>query len=443
MVFTLRKKLYTSFLAIIVLFVITVILSTVLTQRIVHLTNETLATEKRLEVLQRLNLFARTANDNGAHYLLAPLYVEEDFKSQFDASIQYVEEEMNLLASMTADPEGKAQIARFKERWTAFARNKQRIMELKKQGEVRGAQESYTKDSFDPVAFSLHSFFKAEQSRIEQYSSEIEHSGRTIQWVEYAMASSAIVLSILIAFILSNHLIRRIRLLKRSAQTVAEGNLQVADLHFKGRDELQELAEAFNRMTHSLRTVIDSNQFLQLLSARDGLTGIANRRCYDEAVEREWKQLAESSRPISLILLDIDYFKRYNDRYGHQAGDACLREVAEILQRSVGPGDLAARYGGEEFVVLLPDQEEEEAVRTAERFRLALAQRSIAHELSEISGMVTVSIGIASAVASDAGNPGGLLQEADQALYEAKRRGRNEICSYREIHARSEGEVPL
>ncbi|AEI40691.1 diguanylate cyclase [Paenibacillus mucilaginosus] len=443
MVFTLRKKLYVSFLAIIVLFVITVILSTVLTQRIVHLTNETLATEKRLEVLQRLNLFARTANDNGAHYLLAPLYVEEDFKSQFDASVQYVEEEMSLLESMTADPDGKAQIARFKERWTAFARSKQKIMALKKQGEVRGAQESYTKDSFDPVAFSLHSFFKAEQSRIEQYNSDIQRSGRTIQWVNYTMGSSAIVLSILIAFLLSNYLIRRIRLLRRSAQTVAEGNLQVADLHFKGQDELQELAEAFNRMTHSLRTVIHSNQFLQHLSTRDGLTGIANRRCYDETMEREWKRLSEFSRPISLILFDIDYFKRYNDRYGHQAGDECLREVAGILQRSVGPGDLAARYGGEEFVVLLPDQEEEEAVRTAERFRQALARRGIPHELSEVSGSVTVSIGIASATASDTGNPGSLLQEADQALYEAKRSGRNGICSHRGMHSRSEGEVPL
>ncbi|MCZ8521031.1 MULTISPECIES: diguanylate cyclase [Paenibacillus] len=439
--FTLRKKLYLSFFAIILLFVITSVLSVTLTRRIVHSTSESMASEVRLEVVQRLDLFARTANDNGAHYLLAPLYVEEDFKSQFDASVKYVDEEIKRLSAITTDPQASDQIERFREKWRAYVENRQKIMALKKQGEVQAAQENYTKTGFDPIAFSLHAFFKNEQSRIDGYNSEIRSSSRTILWVNIALASSAILLSVFIAFILSNDLLRRIRLLKHSAQTVAEGNLQVPDLRFRGRDELQELAEAFNRMTHSLRTVIDSNLFLQQLSTRDGLTGIANRRCYDETLEREWRSLAADSRPIALILFDIDYFKRYNDLYGHQAGDECLRQVAGILQEQVGPGNLAARYGGEEFVVLLPGQGEEEAIRTAERFRQALASRPIPHRQSEVSGSVTVSIGISAAAASITGDPDDLLQEADQALYEAKRSGRNRIVTYTTRNRRSEGEL--
>ncbi|MBB3114356.1 diguanylate cyclase (GGDEF)-like protein [Paenibacillus phyllosphaerae] len=430
MVFTLRKKLYIGFSAIIVLFVITVVLSTILSQRMIELTIESTATEERMEVIQRLNLFARTANDNGAHYLLAPLYVEEDFESQFRSNVQYVGSELALLSAITTDPEGSIQIANFKRKWAAFVKKKQQIMALKKQGNTEQAQENYTKDSFDPIAFALHAFFKTEQARLLRYNGEIRSSGRIIQWADYSVASFAIVLSLGVAYFLSNYLVERIQRLKGSAQMVAEGDLQVPDLAFNGRDELQDLAQAFNRMTHSLRSVIDSNQSLQHLSTRDGLTGIPNRRCYDETIEREWSQPAGNAKPISLILFDIDYFKRYNDFYGHQEGDECLRQVAGILQEQVGPYGLAARYGGEEFIVLLPNQTADEAVQMAASFKQALAQRAIPHEKSEVSDYVTVSIGVASTAADRAHTPKDLLKETDEALYEAKETGRDRICVY-------------
>ncbi|MFC0212615.1 diguanylate cyclase [Paenibacillus chartarius] len=429
--FTLRGKLVSSFLIIIVLFVITTVISTILSQRMIRLGNDILLSEKRLEVVQRLNLFARTANDNIAHYLLAPIYTESDFKAQFDATVQFVDLEMFRLSEITPDPVNAKQIERFKSKWSNYVNDIRDIVKVKESGLVDKAQERFTMDSFDPIAFSLHDFYKGEQARIDQYKNEITSYGNTIWSINLIMTSSAILFSIIIAIILSNYLIRRIQLIKKSAQKVAAGDFHVADIRFSGKDELADLAKAFNTMTEALRSLIGSNRSLKLLSAHDGLTGIANRRCYDETMEREWSRLALASRPISLILFDIDYFKKFNDTYGHQAGDNCLKQVADILKSQVEEPDwLAARYGGEEFIVLLPDRDIETAVRLAERFRNALATQHIPHKESEVSDIVTVSIGISTATASVDGRPGTLLSQADRALYQAKREGRNRIRTY-------------
>lgn len=427
----LRKKLYFSFLIIIVLFLVTASISTLLTQRIVRLTNDILVSEKRLEVVQRLNLFARTANDNGAHYLLAPLYIEDGFKSQFEANVKYLDQEFQQLEAITTEPSDLVQIRQFKDKWAAYVVDRRNIINLKKAGKVTEAQETYTKDSYDPIAFALHAFSKSEQAQINSYKDTIEASGRTIQFVNLLMGSLATLLSLLIAVALSNSLIRRILLLRANAQTVASGNLRVPNLQFKSKDELTDLANSFNAMTESLRSVIDSNQLLHQLSRRDGLTGIANRRCYDESLELAWNQSVAESRPISLILFDIDYFKRFNDIYGHQAGDLCLKQVADILQEQVRePGGLAARYGGEEFAVLLPDKSSEEACQIAKHFQNALADQCIPHTGSDISEFVTVSIGVSTLTASAGDAPGDLVIEADKALYRAKENGRNHICIY-------------
>ncbi|MEW9701837.1 diguanylate cyclase [Paenibacillus sp. SI8] len=431
MIFTLRKKLYISFLAIIVLFVTTATISTFLSQRISRLTSDILLSSNRMEVIQRLNLFARTANDNGAHYLLAPLYIENDFKSEFDATVQYVNEEIVRLSALTTDPTSLGQIEDFKAKWTTYVKISQKIIALKKEGAVNAAQERFTKDSFDPIAFSLHGFYENEKSRIETYQNEIESSSETIGSVNLIMVSTAILLSILIAVLLSNYLLRRIELLRTSTQTVARGNWQVKALYFKGKDELTDLANAFNSMTYSLRNLLNSNQALQQLSSRDGLTGIANRRCYDETLEREWNRHVISTKPLSLILFDIDYFKRYNDAYGHQAGDSCLIQVTGILEEHVrGSLDLVARYGGEEFAVLLPEQTTAAAIQVAERIQKALSDKKIRHKGSEIGDFVTLSIGISTVIATTDTLPKTLLAQADEALYESKERGRNRICVY-------------
>ncbi|CAN7738134.1 diguanylate cyclase domain-containing protein [Caballeronia sp. 15715] len=162
----------------------------------------------------------------------------------------------------------------------------------------------------------------------------------------------------------------------------------------------------------------------------DGLTGVANRRKFDEDVQTDWRQCLRESAPLSLILIDIDYFKLYNDRYGHQAGDNCLKLVARTLFEALRrPYDKLARYGGEEFACLLPKTELAGASAIAERMRARVSELNVEHLGSEVDQVVTISLGVASMVPTPSVTPELLLKAADQQLYEAKRTGRARVCT--------------
>jgi diguanylate cyclase (GGDEF)-like protein len=165
---------------------------------------------------------------------------------------------------------------------------------------------------------------------------------------------------------------------------------------------------------------------LHRLANLDCLTQVANRRQFDQNLVLEWNRLRCQHLPLSLLLCDVDYFKHYNDTYGHQAGDACLQMVArtltDVVQRS---GNLVARYGGEEFVIILPNTDQAGAVHVAQAILTAIRELEIPHESSEVSASVTLSVGIATQVPSDRHLPSHMVQWADQALYQAKAQGRN------------------
>jgi diguanylate cyclase (GGDEF)-like protein/PAS domain S-box-containing protein len=170
---------------------------------------------------------------------------------------------------------------------------------------------------------------------------------------------------------------------------------------------------------------------LAALAMTDGLTGIANRRAFDEALEREWKRTLRHGTQISLLLLDIDHFKQFNDGYGHQVGDDCLRAVAQTAAGAVRATDVVARYGGEEIAMILPEVDVAGAWETAEKVRSAIEGLGVPHSGNpEGGGWVTVSVGAATALARVGGTmrmPEGLLQAADHALYKAKHGGRNRV----------------
>ncbi|MDQ0229096.1 diguanylate cyclase domain-containing protein [Metabacillus malikii] len=175
----------------------------------------------------------------------------------------------------------------------------------------------------------------------------------------------------------------------------------------------------------------EANEILQKLSMIDGLTGIPNRRSFDIALQKEWERLTDLSEPLSLLLFDIDYFKSFNDIYGHQAGDACLKEIGQILNNfPLHPHDIAARYGGEEFVILLPGKSEQQAFEIASEIQEEVKKKQIPHKGANHSEYLTLSIGISTLIATTLEKPEKLVEEADKALYEAKRNGRNQIRAY-------------
>jgi diguanylate cyclase (GGDEF)-like protein/PAS domain S-box-containing protein len=186
------------------------------------------------------------------------------------------------------------------------------------------------------------------------------------------------------------------------------------------------VVETLRDMTDQKRAEIA----LQTLAAKDGLTGLANRRAFDQTLQTEWLRLEHSGKPMSLLFVDVDHFKLFNDKHGHQSGDECLRAVATIVgSQTLRPIDLAARYGGEEFAIILPETDRDIACDVAERIRKAVLDLKIAHGAPRAGGQVTLSVGVASLVPCPHAGCDSLLAQADQALYAAKRLGRNRVIA--------------
>ncbi len=181
------------------------------------------------------------------------------------------------------------------------------------------------------------------------------------------------------------------------------------------------------KLEQSEALLTQANLDLQKLVNVDGLTQVANRRCFDHRLALEWKRLSRESQPISLILFDIDYFKRYNDCYGHQSGDDCLTTIAQtVKQVLLRPADLVARYGGEEFAVILPNTDAKGAIKVAEQIRTAVTNLGIDHQNSDINDIVTISLGVTSILPNLTQEPSILIKQADIVLYRAKKQGRNQ-----------------
>ena len=185
-------------------------------------------------------------------------------------------------------------------------------------------------------------------------------------------------------------------------------------------------------MVETLRDITvqhEAQLALRSLASVDGLTGLSNRRCLDETLEQECRRAQRTNMPVSLLMIDIDCFKAFNDDFGHQAGDDCLKQVAAVISGELlRPGDIVARYGGEEFAVVLPAAQLRGAESVADRLLTAVEGLAIRHPSSP-HGVVTLSVGVASSVESAIVTPAGLISLADGALYRAKRGGRNRVAT--------------
>ena len=193
------------------------------------------------------------------------------------------------------------------------------------------------------------------------------------------------------------------------------------------RDEAyREMEKLQAQLTESNSKLEQSNTILQRLSTLDGLTGIANRRSFDETLLLEWRAGLRDKTTLAIIMMDIDFFKKFNDGYGHQGGDDCLKTVAQTLKDTLQrPADFIARYGGEEFVAILPHTDAKGAAMIADQMRANIEKKNIVHAYSSIAAHVTISLGVAAIMPSKSATPEKLIAKADEALYQAKEAGRN------------------
>jgi len=248
------------------------------------------------------------------------------------------------------------------------------------------------------------------------------------------------------------NLIQRTSNLSHAMQEIANGNFDV-NLPAEGRDELGRLAsavrqfhyvakeasarnsqlesskqrteEALQELTVKAKALESANTELTELSVSDALTGLANRRRFDDVLETQWQRALQNSDSIAVLMIDVDRFKEYNDHYGHQDGDSCLQLIASTLKHHINrSSDILARYGGEEFSIVLPSCKLADACRIAEQVRHSIEALNISHEDSP-TGNVTVSVGVATVTPDPEESADLLLRQADSALYQAKRAGRN------------------
>jgi diguanylate cyclase (GGDEF)-like protein len=253
----------------------------------------------------------------------------------------------------------------------------------------------------------------------------------------------ALVLIFALNFLAAGRLLRGILHLSEGAQRVAAGDLDVY-LPVRGGDEITDLTQAFNEMARRVREgrlslerardelartnegLKSANRTLEALAITDGLTGLYNHRHFQETMEKEIRRCEREGKTLSLLLLDLDHFKQYNDRFGHTEGDAALRRMAGQITRAIRATDFAFRYGGEEMAVLLPSCTKEQAVDVAEKIRQAVSRSE--RRPGVFAPQITVSIGVAT-FPDDGRVSRGLVDAADAALYQAKSLGRNRVVA--------------
>lgn len=229
--------------------------------------------------------------------------------------------------------------------------------------------------------------------------------------------------ALLLGFALHYLLIRRLRVLTNELTTLEQQSTWHTRIKLSGSDELGQLSSGINKLLVLIEQQVTS---LKLLSLTDSLTGLPNRREFDARLRQEFARQKRQRIPLALLTIDVDYFKFYNDHYGHPAGDLILKEIAAVLLSSISrSSDLAARIGGEEFCLLLPDTDAAGAVLVAECLRSKLRARNLPHITSALSEYVTLSVG--GTIAADE-SVEAFVSRADNALYRAKREGRDRVC---------------
>jgi diguanylate cyclase (GGDEF)-like protein len=263
--------------------------------------------------------------------------------------------------------------------------------------------------------------------RINMRRELMAHGRDVIQDVLLQLATVALVTGLVLLLTVHWWLVRPVSRLRRAVAKISATKRWDKELVVDRPDEIGELTQGINSLLSVLRKQMDA---LEETSSTDALTGIANRRRFDLRLDEELARLGRRTGSLSLLLVDIDHFKRYNDRYGHPQGDVVLRQFGAVLGASCRQQDLPARVGGEEFALILPDTDEAGAMAMANKIMEALAALGLHHDTSPAASVVTVSMGSVTWPVAQEGGSVTLYAQADKALYAAKNLGRNRVCAY-------------
>ncbi|MBI2286465.1 MAG: diguanylate cyclase [Nitrosomonadales bacterium] len=277
----------------------------------------------------------------------------------------------------------------------------------------------------DEIKTLLDSLVEMHQEEIDKNREAVAQNINNFEMLRIVLFLLSVAGFAFIGYTFHRILIRPLHALQTGATQIAEGNLGHR-IHIGTADELQELAVDFNMMADSL---LDKTSRLEKEAITDGLTGLFNHRHFYNRLEFEINRAARANSPLSVLILDVDNFKKYNDKYGHPKGDEVLRRCSAAIRESVRGIDIAARYGGEEFAVILAETDKKGAIVAAENIRRAIEELRFFDEEGDTTHNVTVSIGVSSYPA-DTKEMNDLVKKADDALYTAKREGKNRVCAH-------------
>lgn len=293
---------------------------------------------------------------------------------------------------------------------------------LDRQADRKGALNV---SSLDEIKAILNSLIELHQVKIDKNNKLIEQDKNNFNVLSITLFFLSVAGFAFIGYTFNKILIKPLQILKAGATRIAEGHLG-HNIYIATADELQELAGDFNIMSDNL---LDKTRRLEKETITDGLTGLFNHRHFYNRLEFEINRAIRANHPVSILILDVDNFKQYNDKYGHPKGDEALRICAAAIHDSVRGIDIAARYGGEEFAIILTETDKKGAIVAAEKIRNAIEEQRFRDEDGDTTHNVTVSIGVSSYPA-DTKEMKDLVRMADNALYTAKREGKNRVCAH-------------
>lgn len=305
-----------------------------------------------------------------------------------------------------------------------------RVKQLRITGRVTGRGNFVRNLILDYAGIAGFQSYEVSNSVIAESEAANAQVNQQIKIIGFVSIIAAFCLMAVVYFV-QTRVITRLNNLNRRVKGRLKG--KELDVIVGGNDEISDIDQTFELFA---KTIEDQNKILYDLSLSDGLTGIANRRALDDRLLHETKVALRNKWPVSVLLIDVDYFKPFNDKYGHYNGDMCLKQIARVLgEKLARDTDFIARYGGEEFACVLPDTQQSGAENVASVFLKAIADESIQHEYSSAAPYVTISIGIATFYynSTNAIGPLQLLKQADKALYQAKARGRNRYEVFQQI----------